>query len=273
MPDTWAGREENIPGEKMKTPRRSYWKPVLMTIQVCTELVPNFWGKTWGPECVHNLRETKTSYGFIDLPYDVAPGEWGTQWMFPLQNLPTGGHKAVSKRAGCLWHFPSRKSWCCLQAWLMVSCSLFRTLPAAVCLSDSSRAEAPIWTSRKENPTQGDEWENLWLINSPFSIEINVPTTAHAKTSSTPLDWKWCKIKKLFFKDLIPESQSQAKYVIISKTNAFPGQLSHSPAVRWGSLSPCINWHLNPNFIVSCMEKHLQNVTEKNKNSLSYRTQ
>lgn len=54
----------------------------------------------------------------------------------------------------------------------------------------------------------------------------------------TPLDWEWCKIKKLFFSYLIPESQSQAKYVITSKTSASPGKLSHSPAGHW---VPCLS--------------------------------
>ena len=187
---------------------------------------------------------------------------------------PLQGRRAKSKTAGGMQHFPRRTSSCCLWGLAPRSPGLSPG-PCWHSLSEGlvKQEEVPTRTTRKENPTQGAEWKNLWLINSPSSIEINVPSTAHTKAWSTPPDWKWCKIKKLFFKDLIPESQSQVKYAFTSKMNAWPGKHSHSPAVHWGLLSWCINWLLNPNFIVSSTEKYPPHTFKSNVYSVFLRIQ
>ena len=104
-------------------------------------------------------------------------------------SCPLQGRRAKSKRAGRIQHFPRRTSSCCL--WGLAPRS--PRLSPGPCwhrLSEGlvKQEEVPTRTTRKKNPTQGAEWKNLWLINSPSSIEINVPSTAHTKAWSTPLD-------------------------------------------------------------------------------------
>ena len=54
------------------------------------------WREDMGPRvCAQFQRSQNAPHSFIDLPRDVFPREWSTHYMFPLQNLPTGGQKAV----------------------------------------------------------------------------------------------------------------------------------------------------------------------------------
>ena len=102
---------------------------------------------------------------------------------------PLQGRRAKSKRAGRIHRLPMRKSSCCL--WGLAPGSPgFSPGPCWHSLSEGlvKQEEVPIRTTRKKNPTQGAEWKNLWLFNSPSSVEINVPSTAHTKAWSTPPD-------------------------------------------------------------------------------------